>query len=92
MRMGIGIGWPNASASNASYSFYITNCAGQFGLIYSTTTEFVPGIYLYNDAQLSIPFDGQDEVYNKAGDEPITGGYIVSSTGEVMPGEESCPL
>jgi hypothetical protein len=55
---GIGIGWPNASAQVTPivYTFNIIRCAEENSVVYSSSTPFGPGIYVYTDPELMFPF------------------------------------
>jgi hypothetical protein len=58
--MGIGIGWPNASASNQQptvYTYSINNCSGPQGLAYSTSSVLSEGVVLYIDPGLTSEVD-----------------------------------
>jgi len=59
MKMGIGIGWPNASAQAGNPTVYTINLYG-CGLgppfaTYSSSPTFAVGVYLYVDTALTIP-------------------------------------
>ena len=83
MKMGIGIGWPNASASNSAYSLIITNCQDDIIYLYSADSVFAEGIYLYVDEALTIPFDGEGKTYNIWNGFPINNGNLIFSDGQV---------
>jgi len=58
---GIGIGWPNATSGVAPvptiYTFGICDC-GQSAPeqnVFSLSSNFEVGIYVYNDSELTIP-------------------------------------
>jgi len=59
---GISIGWPNASSQGSPtppplyYTFLITNCPGDSYEVYSSSSVFEPGIYVYKDPELTAPF------------------------------------
>jgi len=57
--MGIGIGWPNASAQAGNPTVYTINLyecnPGPAFVTYSLSPTFAVGIYLYVDAALTIP-------------------------------------
>ena len=91
--MGIGMGWPNATASSTnSYALTIMNCAGTIAYIYSASSTFEPGIYVYTNPELTTPFDGGGSAiyWNTWVGFPITGGYEVGPTGDVKAGLNSC--
>jgi hypothetical protein len=92
MKMGIGIGWPNASASTSViYTFIIANCAGETAYVYSMSSIIQPGIYVYTDVELTIPFGSiPGKFWNEDFGAPITGGYEIGPTGDVKAGLNSC--
>jgi len=93
MKMGIGIGWPNASAYLAGppYKLAITNCAGDtIAYPYSSSDVFGPGIYLYEDRALTIPFFIPG-TWNAFTGLPIEDGYLIDNTnGQVKTTLQSC--
>ncbi len=82
MRMGIGIGWPNASAPTPPtvYSFTIYNCGSVIGTVYSSSNSFAVGNYIYSASNLTSPYNG---LAAGSADAPtlniVTNGLITSS-------------
>jgi len=89
MRMGIGIGWPNASASNSPlpptvYSFLTTSCcAGDLVTLYTTSPSFQVGIMVYTDPELQIPYTqgeyGGTRLGNVGCPFPFNDGYAIEN-------------
>jgi hypothetical protein len=50
----------NLTGSNGSepttYNFALVNCAGNSQIVYSSSATFAPGIYVYTNVGLTIPF------------------------------------
>lgn len=91
--MGIGMGWPNASAgATNSYLLLIMNCAGNGAGVYSESSTFGPGIYVYSNPQLTLPFDGGGGgvFWNTYTGSAISGGYEIGPTGDVKPYFGTC--
>jgi hypothetical protein len=92
--MGIGIGWPNASASNLPtvYAYEINTCSGVEGTVYSSSSVFQDGIYIYLDAQLNQPVESNTFAapFNKFPDEPSPG-YQCNDVGLVGGSGNTCP-
>jgi hypothetical protein len=61
MKMGIGIGWPNATSGSepepfVSYSFSPVNCGGVIPtLIYSSSPSIQNGVRIFFDSELTNP-------------------------------------
>jgi hypothetical protein len=91
MKMGIGIGWPNStSGSGGVYTFTILDCNGTSRTVYSTSSQFLPDAYVFNDPELTDPF-GNDGYWNLAELIYSIGGYAMSGAGEVGDTLTSCP-
>lgn len=82
--MGIGIGWPNASAQATPPTVYTINlygCGpGPAFVTYSLSPTFAIGVYLYVDTTLTVPVTA---VAGPAVGNPqhvITGGLVTSET------------
>jgi len=89
MRMGIGIGWPN-STSGRGGSLLIESCIGRQTIVYSTSSVFEPGIYVYTDPEMTIPFasGGPENTSELIGQ---IGGYSVNNLGLVIGPLLTCP-
>jgi hypothetical protein len=93
--IGIGIGWPNASASNSPtvYTYQVTNCGGPQGPVYSTASVFEAGIVLYLDSGLTslVDYNAFGEPFNVGSNEPAPG-YFCHDDGVVDNSSiEQCP-
>ena len=91
MRMGIGIGWPNSTSGGGSiYTFEIQDCNASLKTVYSTSSQFLPGTFMFENVELTIPFANlgfwnlPELIYS-------IGGYAMSETGEVGDTLTSCP-
>jgi hypothetical protein len=89
MKMGIGIGWPNASAQAGNPTVYTINLyecnPGPAFVTYSLSSTFAVGIYLYVDAALTIPVIGIAGPVIGGTQYQITAGLVTSQT-------YTCPL
>ena len=60
--IGIGIDWNNKKASAppppAVYSFTIYNCGSVIGTVYSSSSSFAVGNYIYLASNLTSPYNG----------------------------------
>jgi hypothetical protein len=92
MKMGIGIGWPNATSGFSSvYEFTILDCNGTPKQVWSTSSQFLPGAYVFKEPELINPF-GNSGYWNLAGLIFTIGGYEISdATGEVKNPLLTCP-
>jgi hypothetical protein len=92
--MGIGIGWPNASASNLPtvYTYQGNNCGGFQGVIYSAAPVFEAGITIYNDPELTEPVDSNafGDPFNVDPNELIPG-FVCDNNGLVSNSDTLCP-
>ena len=90
--IGNGIGWPNnTSGSGGIYTFAILDCNGTPRTVYSTSSEFLPDAYVFNDPGLTDPFTNggtwnlPELIYS-------IGGYGVShTTGIIKAPLTGCP-
>jgi hypothetical protein len=93
MRMGIGIGWPNASAPTAPtvYAYEINTCSGVEGTVYSSSSVFEAGITIYLNSELTEPVESTtfDDPFNKFPDEPFPG-YKCNDVGLVSISSKTC--
>ena len=82
MKMGIGIGWPNASASASPnvYLIRLWGCTGSTApsTTYSLDSEFKPGIYLFSDIELTTPFTGIGGEFEGGNQYTITDGLVTN--------------
>jgi len=92
MKMGIGIGWPNATSGfSGVYEFTILDCNGTPKQVWSTSSQFLPGAYVFKEPELINPFDNFG-YWNLAELIFTIGGYEVSdATGEVKNPLLTCP-
>jgi hypothetical protein len=91
MKMGIGIGWPNStSGKGGPYSFTIQNCLGQSYLIWSDSSAFLPGAYIFKNEQLTDPFTFSG-YWNYPELIDSIGGYEMLLNGEVDGTLMTCP-
>jgi hypothetical protein len=96
MRMGIGIGWPNASAGSTPpptvYEYQGNNCGGFQGVIYSASPVFQAGITIYNDPELTEPVDSNafGDPFNVDPNELIPG-FVCDNDGLVSNSDTLCP-
>ena len=82
--MANGIGWPNqGKRSNNYYDLTITNCEGSIAYVYSDSPFFTEGVYLYENLELTIPFNGENKAWNTWTGFEITSGNSVDSNGFV---------
>ena len=93
--MGIGIGWPNASASNqvpGVYTYEVNNCGGPQGLIYSSSPVFEAGITIYLNIGLTEPVESNTfgDPFNVGLNEPSPG-YKCNDVGFVVESNTTCP-
>jgi hypothetical protein len=89
--IGVGIGWPNStSGSGGVYEFTILDCNGTSRTVYSTSSQFLPNAYVFNDPELTDPF-ANDGYWNLPGLIDSIGGYTMAGTGEVGDTLTSCP-
>jgi hypothetical protein len=83
MKMGIGIGWPNStSGSGGVYTFTILDCNASLRTVYSASSEFLPGAFMFTDIELTVPF-GNAGLWNLPELIGTIGGYRMKETGEV---------
>jgi hypothetical protein len=86
MRMGIGIGWPNANGQATPpptvYIYSINNCGGYQGEAYSTSSAFLEGMVLYTDIGLNslANYSTWGEPFNEFPNEPVPG-YFCDNNG-----------
>jgi hypothetical protein len=84
MKMGIGIGWPNSTSSWGDiYPFIIEDCTGIVTTVYSTSSEFLPGAYVFNDPGLTDPFTNVG-IWNLPGLIYSIGGYGVGPVSGIV--------
>lgn len=93
MKMGIGIGWPNStSGTSVIYTFIIQDCNASLRTVYSVSSEFLPGAFMFTNVELTIPF-GNAGFWNLPELINTIGGYEVSdATGEVKSPLLTCPI
>jgi len=90
MKMGIGIGWPNATSGTSAptiYSFDIYECGSDVPLskVYSLSETFMVGALLYIDEALTIPVNNE-----YVGDEGFPSNVYYISEGLVTNTSVSC--
>jgi hypothetical protein len=91
MKMGIGIGWPNSTSGGGGvYTFTILDCNGTSRTVYSTSSQFLPDAYVFNDPELTDPF-GNSGYWNLAELIFKIGGYEMDLSGEVKSPLLTCP-
>jgi hypothetical protein len=91
MKMGIGIGWPNStSGSGGVYTFTILDCNSTSITVYSASSQFLPGAFIFVDPELTIPFESNN-LWNYPGLIYSLGGYITDKDGEVKAPLTGCP-
>lgn len=89
--IGIGIGWPNSTSGNSGvYEFEILDCNGTPKQVWSTSSQFLPGAYMYKNSGLSNPF-ANEGYWNLAGLIYSIGGYEMSLLGQVKSPLLTCP-
>jgi hypothetical protein len=91
MKMGIGIGWPNStSGSGGVYEFAILDCNASLKTVYSVSSEFLPGAFMFENVELTTPF-GNLGFWNLPELIYSIGGYEMSSSGEIKKPLLTCP-
>lgn len=92
--VGMGIGWSTTPTNGTPGVFAIERCNGALATVYSDSAFFVPGIYVYENPEKTIPFTGSSGEYWNLHDLIYTiGGYEISnSTGEVKTPLTVCPV
>jgi hypothetical protein len=68
------------------YSFLLRDCGDTVGTVYSLSSSFQPGIFIYNDTQLTSPFTG-NRSYNTT---DLGLMYFIDSNGLVLEASEIC--
>jgi hypothetical protein len=83
---GIGIGWPNASSQSGEPTVYTINLYGCIPgpafTTYSTSSSFAIGIYLFVDAELTIPVTAIAGPVVGETQYQITAGLVTSTTSQ----------
>jgi hypothetical protein len=90
---GMAIGWPNATYQQGGptiYEFTILDCNGAEKQVWSTSSQFLPGAYVFKEPELINPF-ANDGYWNLAELIYSIGGYAMSGAGEVGDTLTSCP-
>lgn len=90
--VGMDIGWSTTPIGGLDSPFIIQNCTGQQRTVFSASSQFLPGAYVYKDLELTEPFT--DAGYWNLPDLIDTvGGYEVSNTtGQVKNPLYTCPV
>jgi|LauGreSuBDMM15SN_2_FD.fasta_scaffold21709_3 hypothetical protein len=89
--IGIGMGWPMASSSrNKIYTFEIKDCIGSLRTVFSVSSNFLPGAYMFRDPELTIPYTNGSQ-WNLPELINSIGGYQFNEQGEIQPGLFACP-
>ena len=94
MRMGIGIGWPNATSGGPAgtvYQFVAQNCGGGEVEVYSISSTIQEGARIFLDSNLSIPVPSNyiGEPFNVQPN-PASPGFYNDDSGYVFPSMETC--
>lgn len=90
--VGMGIGWSTTPSGGLDSPFIIQSCGGGTKLVYSISSQFSPGAYVYTDSELTTPFTDPGywnlpELIN------TVGGYELSNTtGQVKNPLTVCPV
>jgi hypothetical protein len=88
--VGMGIGW--STTPLGPNSFTIQNCLGQSYVVWSESSSFLPGAYIFRNKQLTDPFTFSG-YWNLTELISTIGGYEVSnSTGELKDPLLTCPV
>ena len=91
MKMGIGIGWPNStSGTSIIYTFIIQDCNASLKTVYSVSSEFLPGAFMFENVELTTPF-GNLGFWNLPELIGTIGGYEMNLSGEVRSTLFTCP-
>jgi hypothetical protein len=91
MKMGIGIGWPNStSGTSIIYTFIIQDCNVSLKTVYSVSSEFLPGAFMFENVELTTPFSNLG-FWNLPELIGTIGGYTMAGTGEVENTLTGCP-
>jgi len=74
------------------YSYEINSCNGVEGTVYSSSSVFQSGIYIYLNYELTVPVESNTfaEPFNKFPDDPYPG-YNCNDVGFVDNSMEQCP-
>ena len=84
MKMGIGIGWPNSTSSfSGVYEFAILDCNGTPKQVWSTSSQFLPGAYVFKEPELINPFTNEG-IWNLPGLIYSIGGYGVGPVSGIV--------
>ena len=90
MKMGIGIGWPNSTSGRGeTYTFTIQDCNASLRTVYSTSSQFLPGAFMFTNVELTTPFTNAG-FWNLPELIDSIGGYAMGGTGEVGSTLTSC--
>ena len=90
---GMAIGWPNASYQRGGptiYEFTILDCNGTPKQVWSTSSQFLPGAYVFKEPELINPF-ANSGYWNLAELIFKIVGYEIGLPGEVKSLLLTCP-
>ena len=86
-----GYGWTvgtGGMTASGPYTLNIENCSGDLAIVYSSSSVFLPGVYIYTNLGLTIPFSGS--YWNTVSMIGTVGGYTIDSNGLILNGLIVC--
>ncbi len=88
--IGVGIGWPNSTSGGSPiYTFVVQDCNASLRTVYSASSQFLPGAFVFLNTELTNPFTNSG-FWNLPELIESIGGYTMANDGKVGDSLTSC--